>query len=172
VIEISRRRFLGLSLLTGLLDACGKIFHTSPLSVSVTPAYSETLAAYLDTLIPADGTPGAVQLGVAEKIIAEAARDSSYRQRIDQGCGWLDQQAVKYGASHFAALSEAQREEVVDLAAGGQAGLMPLIFFDRTRDDAFFYYYAHPQSWPGLGYAGPPQPRGFMNYAEPPRRQG
>lgn len=168
-MPLSRRRFLGLSLLTGILaGACSKILR-SPLSRSNESI--TTLEAYLDTLIPADETPGATQLGVAEKIMAKAAENSEYRRLIEQGCDWLDGEVRKYGAGRFADLSAAQREQVVTLAAAGKGGIPALIFFHETRDDAFFYYYAHPRSWSALGYAGPPQPKGFMNYAEPPRRK-
>jgi hypothetical protein len=122
-------------------------------------------------LIPADEAPGATELGVAEKIAVKAAADRDYRELVEQGCDWLDKQARQYGADRFASLSEPQRERVVTLAAEGTAGIGPLIFFNETRSDAFSHYYAHPRSWRPLGYAGPPQPMGFMDYADPPTRR-
>lgn len=168
LIEISRRYFLGLSLLTGLLGGCGKIFRPPP-PKTTGPG---TLEAYLDTLIPPDESPGGGELGVAEKILAKAAKNSRYRRLIEAGSDWLDGEARKHGAERFADLSAAQREGVVTLAAAGKAGIQPLVFFHETRDDAFFHYYAHPRSWSALGYAGPPQPRGFMDYADAPKPAG
>ena len=112
-MRIGRRRFLGISVLAGLwASACGRTLRPPP-------AGSErlgTLEAYLDTLIPADATPGAVELGVPEKILARAARNTRYRELIERGCAWLDRQARKHGAAHFGALNESQRALIVRLA--------------------------------------------------------
>lgn len=167
-MRLSRRRFLTLSLSAGLLmGGCGRQLLTR----SSNATDLKRLAAYLDTLIPPDGTPGAVQLGVAEKIMARAARDREFQWLIQEGLNWLDQEAQRQGADHFVALSNTQRERVVALATGEMMGPLPQIFFEETRAEAFFHYYAHPESWRGLGYAGPPQPLGFMDYASAPSRQ-
>jgi hypothetical protein len=173
LVALSRRHFLGLSLRTGLLAGIGIRFQNffSIAPGSSKPTQRQTLRAYLDTLIPADETPSATQLDVAEKIMAKAATDRGYERLIKQGCDWMDKQAKQYGAHNFSDLSEANREHVVSRAAEGEAGILPLMFFERTRADALFHYYGHPQSWRALGYAGPPQPGGFMNYAEAPTRQ-
>lgn len=167
----SRRHFLGFSLTAGLLSGAGlllkKFFWSAP---TKTPEF-QTLAAYLDTLIPADETPSATQVGVTERLIAETETDSGYQRLITKGCEWLDAQARRQGTAHFAALNESQRERVISLAATGEGGLLAVMFFDRTRASAFSHYYAHPQSWRALDYAGPPQPRGFMNYTQAPSRR-
>lgn len=172
LVTLNRRHFLGWSLRTGLLGGIGIRFQNffSIAPGPSKPTQHQTLRAYLDTLIPADETPSAAQLGVAAKIMAKAATDRSYGRLIKQGCNWMDKQAKQYGAHHFSELSEANRKHVVSMAADGRAGILPLIFFDQTRKDAFFHYYGHPQSWRALGYAGPPQPGGFTNYAEAPSR--
>ena len=168
--RLNRRRLLRLSVFGGIVVGtwalCRRLFWPAP---ARSPEY-QTFAAYLDTLIPEDETPSATQVGVVEKILAKSATQRPYKQLIQNGCAWLDAQAGQYDAAHFAALSEAQREAVVGLAADGQADLLPLRFFRQTQQDAFYYYYAHPHSWPGLGYPGPPQPRGFRDYTHAPRK--
>lgn len=165
-LSLSRRGFLG-CFIGGLFEASGRTLGPPPSQ----PQGPTTLEAYLDTLIPADESPSAIHLGVAEAMVAKAKSDTSYQRLLQQGCDWLDEQARQYGAAHFAALREAERERIVSLAAVGAAGLQPLIFFHRTREDAFVAYYARPESWAGVGYAGPPQPRGFMDYAQAPSRR-
>lgn len=167
----SRRRFLGFSLGAGLLTGVGLVFKKLFWPTPATTPEFQTLAAYLDTLIPADETPSATQLRITERLVAQAETDSGYQRLITKGCAWLDAQARQQGAAHFAALGEAQRERVINLAASGEAGLLAVMFFDRTRADAFSHYYAHPQSWRALDYAGPPQPQGFMNYTQAPSRR-
>lgn len=126
-----------------------------------------TIGAFIETLIPRDETPGALELGVAEKILDTASEDTEYRRLIRKGCGWLDRKAVGWGGSGYLSLGEHEREEVAGESAVAPAGSVPRIFFERVRSDAFFHYYAHPASWPGLGYKGPPQPDGYPDYTSP-----
>ncbi len=166
---LSRRRFLGLSLGLGLLSVAG--FLTRRFFASSPPAELGTLKAYLDTLIPADEEmPGAVELGIAERMFFGSSR--RYRRLLRKGCDWLDKEAGKYGAKDFSVLSPARREEVVRRAAEGEKDSLPYLFFDLTRDEAFSLYYAEPRVWRALGYFGPPQPLGFMDYTQAPKRQG
>jgi hypothetical protein len=170
-MPFSRRRFLGISLGAGMLAGLGFLFKKLFWSTPPRPAEFPTLAAYLDTLIPADETPGAVQLGVPDKIVAQAATNKGYQQLIQLGCAWLDEQARQQGVESFAALSEAQREQIVSLAAAEEEDALPRIFFDQTRSEVFLYYYAQPQTWRALGYTGPPQPLGFTNYTQAPTQR-
>jgi len=167
-VPFSRRHFLSLSLGTGLWASLGVACQRSTRDVLGKPGQQQTLAAYLDTLIPADETPSATQLGVTEKILSQAATDSDYLRLLNKACDWLEAQAQQSGAAHFAALSEDQREQVIHLAAAGEGGPLVEMFFDQTLAAAFSYYYADPRSWPALDYAGPPQPRGFMDYTQAP----
>ena len=97
------------------------------------PDQWQTLRAYLDTLIPADESPSATQLGVTEQMLSRMEANPRSRQFITQGCAWLDAQAKQYGAAHFAALSDAQREQVVSLAATGKAGVLGKCFLIARR---------------------------------------
>ena len=137
-------------------------------STSTKPPEFDTLAAFLDTLIPADETPSASQLGVTDKIIATGKKSRRYRKLIEKGCAWLDRQARQLGAAHFSALTETQRERIAQQAENGEGGLVPAFFFEHIKVEAFSHYYADPRIWANLGYAGPPQPLGFMNYTQPP----
>jgi hypothetical protein len=130
------------------------------------------LAPYLDTLIPADSTPSASQLGADEAIIALARRRERLARLVGLGCAWLDQQAVERGAADFAALPQAEREAVVALAEGSPPRSVPRAFFSFTQHQVFTHYYAQPESWQGLGFDGPPQPVGFPDFAQPPKAAG
>jgi hypothetical protein len=165
---ISRRRFLRLSLDAGVLASSTLALDGRDTAATTTA----TLRAYLDTLIPGDETPSASQVGVVEKLLARAAADAEFGRLLDAGCLRLDQLARHRGAEDFAALSEADREAIVGQAADGDAGLDLIVFFGETRAEAFQHYYAHPASWVGLDYPGPPQPAGFLDHADPPRRRG
>ena len=166
--KFSRRLFLKLSLGAGLLASSGYIFKTVLWPSQVTPDESNTLSAYLDTLIPPDETPGAVQLNVPGMIISKSKTDRKYRRLIKKGCGWLDAQAKYSNADRFASLDEDNRQEIVKISSEGDRGSLPGTFFERIRLDAFFFFYGTTESWKGLGYDGPPQPFGFPDYTSPP----
>jgi hypothetical protein len=128
-----------------------------------------TLRVYVDTLIPADELgPGALELGVLEAIEAAAAQDAGYRRLLDLGCAWLDQQAGFFGEKAFGALGENQRARLVLFASEQAFGSVPRVFFEMTQAHALRLFWARPEAWPAIGYGGPPQPAGFIDYAEPP----
>jgi hypothetical protein len=50
----------------------------------------ETLAAFLDTLIPNDElSPGAVELGLVRPILEEAKTDPNVQTFLEEGAQWL-----------------------------------------------------------------------------------
>ena len=44
------------------------------------------------------------------------------------------------------------------------------IFFNQFRHLVVRLYYSDPKVWKELSYNGPPQPKGFMDYAEQPKQ--
>lgn len=135
------------------------------------PALDEhaSLRAWVDTLLPADGPmPGALALGVADRIEAAAPAGSPAAAVLAAGLGWVQQQAQARGATGLAQLDEAAREALVAQAAASPPGSAARVFFQSTLDDTLYHHYADPRSWAGLGYDGPPQPRGFTDHERPP----
>jgi hypothetical protein len=169
-MAFSRRSFLRLTLGIGLLASSGYILKNVFLPSQITSRENKTLEALLDTLIPSDETPGAIELGTLGKIRLLADRDYQYRRLLKSGCAWLNDKAAEQNTDTFSSLSAAKREEVVRQAAGSRPESMPRLFFERIRSDAFDHYYAQPESWRALGYKGPPQPEGFPDYADAPPR--
>jgi hypothetical protein len=127
------------------------------------------LVPYLDTLIPADSTPSASQLGTDQAILTIARGQRGIARLVSLGCAWLDQQAAERGAGDFANLPEAERPAVIALAEASPERSLPRMFFAFTQGEAFTHYYAQPAAWQGLGFDGPPQPVGFPDFAKPPR---
>lgn len=141
--------------------------------VSATPPVLDaraSLRAWVDTLLPADGPmPGALVVGVAERIEAAATPGSEAEVRLAAGLAWVQAQAVAHGAIGLAQLDEAAREAIVARAAASAPGSAARVFFQSTLDDTLYHHYADPRSWVGLGYDGPPQPRGFADHQRPPQ---
>jgi hypothetical protein len=127
-----------------------------------------SLGPWLDTLIPADESPGATAFGVAEALIAQARTETGALAFLEAGCRWLDSEAQRRGAANFAALDEPARDAIAHATAFAAAGTAQRQFFDLTWRSATAYYYAHPEAWRSLDYDGPPQPRGFPNADQKP----
>ena len=165
--RLARRAFVRTLLaLAGALPA--RLLLAAPADKTVQRISLGALVPYLDTLIPADSTPSASQLGVDQAIIGIARQQPRMARLVALGCAWLDQQAAERGAADFAALPQAEREAVVALAEGSSQRSLPQAFFGFTQREAFTHYYAQPAAWAGLGFDGPPQPRGFLDFAKPP----
>ena len=129
-----------------------------------------TLAAYFDVLVPTDETPSATALGIDKELLVVASERKDYQRLLQWGAEWLNQRArARYGRA-FPALDEESRDAIVREAATARADTLQRVFFERTRADVFYHYYARPEAWRGIaGYRGPPQPVGFLDYAGPPR---
>ena len=137
------------------------------------PLADLTLKAYVDALIPADETtPSGTALDVDKQLLIVAKRNRSYLRLLELGLDWLNTQSRTDFGGSFPELNEGKREAIVRQAAAATYGTLPRVFFERTRADAFSFYYSRPESWRGIAYyRGPPQPLGFLDYAKPPRKQ-
>ncbi len=170
IMKTNRRQFLQRSLLSAFLAYPHALYAGVILPFLPRPDSLQALSPYLDTLIPEDESPSATHLQVDQQILDKARRGTAYRRLLNQGCRWLDREARRLGSKDFTSLSPADRETIVKRAAAEKPGTLPRKFFDITRDAAMGFYYAHAESWKGLGYPGPPQPLGFVDHTQPPMK--
>lgn len=167
---MKRREFLKRGLQSVALLVSGIVVPPAFAAIpSGKPALS-SLPAFLDTLIPADETPSASALALDDKLYRHAMTIRNYVALLELGCQWLDAQAGALGKNRFHMLDERGRERIVALAESSPVGSIPRQLFDHVRSDLFGFYYAHPASWIGLGLDAPPQPRGYPDYVQPPKR--
>jgi hypothetical protein len=177
-MPLTRRSFLLWSFAASLLGQSRRLLAAlvSPIDPAMQPlsaAELRCLRVWLDTLLPADEfSPAASTLDVDVRVAGKAGDDPGYLKLLHAGCRWLDRQARTRGAQAFEHLDASGREQVVRLSEQSAEKSLPWVFFGRTRDDAFGFYYARSETWGMLGYPGPPQPRGFMDHARPPQSQG
>lgn len=165
--RVTRRDLL--RLLLGLATFLPASFLFAAADEASKGAFSlRALGPFLDTLLPEDDSPSATQLGIDREIVERMQGNRRMTQTIVMGCAWLDQQAAGVGAEEFAALESEKREPIVERAEQASPRSLPRAFFTGMRTMAFELYYAHPESWPTLGYIGPPQPKGFMDFAAAP----
>lgn len=116
-----------------------------------------TLAAWVDTLLPADAqSPAASALSVHRELLGIAASDRDLRELIVTGCDWLDRAAQ--GA--FSDAGPLVRERIVAWTMDAAPDSGPRQFYEILRQRALEAYYSHPAAWGGLPLTAPPQPLG------------
>lgn len=168
--SLTRRRFLLLGAISGALGLLGGlVFRRRRPARDLTPLTQDEqalLARYLDLLIPADETPGALDLGVHRRLFDRAAENDYLRNLLHQGCAWVERES---GTEPFLALSEDAQHALIARSERSERESVPYRLFERLRHFAFHDFYGDARSWASLGYQGPPQPLGFPDYRQPPR---
>jgi hypothetical protein len=129
-----------------------------------------SLPSFVDTLIPADSTPSASQLGLDQALLRHAEGIENYSRLLELGCEWLDKTSTSLHGAAFDGLKDPQREAIVTLAETSAENTIARIFFERVRFDLFGLYYASPASWDGLGISSAPQPKGYLDFTRPPSK--
>ncbi|QYK41861.1 MAG: gluconate 2-dehydrogenase subunit 3 family protein [Paracoccaceae bacterium] len=117
-----------------------------------------TLAAFLDTLLPADDlTPAASALGLVQEVEGLAAEVPLFDRLIAYGTAWLDEVA----GGDFAALGSDDRDRVAAWMETSDYDEVPGRFFHVMRTTAIELYYAHPEALAGLPVNAAPMPLGY-----------
>ena len=162
---ISRRLFVACTLLGPLwLGSRAHAAQVSPQNLD-----QGLLKAVLDTLIPETDTPSASQLGVEREILDLSATVPNYPELLAYGETWINKAVgLFFHATPFDRLEEAHRVRLLRMMENAQAGSGEQVYFSRLRDDAMRLYYAHPRAWAVVGLHTPPQPDGYLDYADPP----
>ena len=129
--------------------------------IKIFPASSQnSLESLAHTIIPS--TKNIDIKNIFINYIAESKKKVKF---YNLGINQLNNISNKYYKKSFTKLKnlDDKKEVVVKLEK-----LNPT-FFRNCRKMTIYFYYSHPYSWKKLGYNGPPQPKGFMDYHLPPK---
>ena len=129
---------------------------------------TQDLRLLIDTLVPADESPGAVELGIHTAIETSIRAHADYQKLLLDGVAWLDRESERRYQARFSELPGEPREFLLTVAENSPRNSAQRRLFTVLRNDVIRRYYTHPDAWAQLGYPGPPQPLGFMDYSEPP----
>ncbi|MFI5166517.1 MAG: gluconate 2-dehydrogenase subunit 3 family protein [Thermoanaerobaculales bacterium] len=162
--ELFRYAFAGVAVVAGLA-ILKRVFLPS----SLDEGGRETFVALLDTLLPATGLADWRTTGVMPRLVDELAARRQPRRALVEGVAWLDAQAHKQFGTSFAPLPVDAREAIVKAAEESEPGTLPHYFYRVVRDRAMQLHYAHVRVWRPLGMPHPPQPDGYLDFAEAPR---
>jgi len=161
----SRRQFLRDLLLAAAFAASGITLWWRGRLPSLADG-EPTLLALVDTLLPADDSPGALDLGVDKQVLRALAAEAHLSDLARAGLQWFDSAAAR----PFAQLPLPARSELVARAASADRAKVERAFVDQLRHLTLGFYLAQPQSLQGLAYAGPPMPAGYPDQAIAPQR--
>ena len=171
MVNFVRRRIIkGTSLLfifgTSILGICRSA--TAKTNKPAPTIHKQTLSSYLDVLIPADSTPSASTLEVDLRILEKTIGHKSFNKLLAEGTRWLNTEAHRIAGKRFIDLSNNQKQQIIIKAEKSPSNSLPNVFFRATLDEAYYFYYARPESWQGLGISRPPQPHGYLNHHSSP----
>ncbi|MGJ8641690.1 MAG: gluconate 2-dehydrogenase subunit 3 family protein [Opitutaceae bacterium] len=167
-MSFSRRHFIG-SLTLGMLTLVNRLKGAQLPKDS--PALEAVLFAWMEVLLPSDDrSPGAGRLNVHLEIMEKARANRQYLQLLEIGVKWVNTESQKLAGKDFVKLSNEQAVAIVTKAESIGLQSMPGLFFYHTLRDGKQFYYAHKETWAGIGFPHTPQPLGYMDYTEAPKR--
>jgi hypothetical protein len=170
-MRLNRRNWLKLLVSGSLVGAVGAVAVSRRLRIklqAITESERRTFTRIVDLLIPSDGAPGAIDLGVHLAVLGKVESNRWDSQLVAEAFLWLDRQS---GGEGFLGLDEARQIALLTRMEAEPQRSVPARAFRLLRTETMTRYYAMPETWPSLGFNGTPQPAGFMDYAEPPARR-
>lgn len=121
----------------------------------------KNMEAFLEVIIP-----GSDEYGISEKIMDYVNRDRAAATFFDAGFWNIEAISMQHFKKPFYEITNKEDQlKIVNHVSAANAR-----FFNQFRYLAMRLYYQDPEVWKGLSYNGPPQTKGFMNYAEPPEQ--
>lgn len=126
------------------------------------PNTQKTMEAFVEVLIP-----GSAAYSINEKIFDYLKRDRGAATFLDAGFWNIDAISRQTYKKPFYELTNKEDK----IAIVNHVKARNRRFFAQFRFLTMKLFYADPQVWKSLSYNGPPQPKGFMDYSEPPKTQ-
>ncbi len=129
----------------------------------------QQLGAFVDTIVPRDTDPGAVEAGIPDELFAQLDKKEGEKKRVFEMLNTIDRFANKHFNAGFKTLSLDQREKVLDLVNRSRNKIdqpaRESIF--RLRARIIRAFYLSPTGWAMLAYSAP-FPGGYPDFSNPP----
>lgn len=126
-------------------------------------------SAVIDTLVPADDAPGAIDLGIDRQLLEQVKLNSDYTVNITQALESLHQFAIEHYQRAFDRLSLELRTELLGTMLDSRNNEIDdaRIQFVDLRLKTITRYYSSEDAFGMLDYH-PPLQGGYPDYAAPP----
>jgi hypothetical protein len=127
------------------------------------------LKAVLDTFIPDDEDPGAVQTGVPDRIRERIGRCPVSASRYRRLLSWVAERACEVHGRRFEQLPLPQRERLLRTLYDSRDSALTQLRIDLNvaLDDCYHEFYSSPAARSVIGYH-PPIEGGYPQYAASP----
>lgn len=110
--------------------------------------------------------PGSKAINIKDKVMKYVNRDRAAATFFDAGMWNITSLSRSKYKKAFYSLTD--KDEINYLVKHVKA--KNRVFFNQFRYLIIRLYYSDPLVWKNLSYSGPPQTKGFMDYAEPPKQ--
>ena len=143
------------------------------------PYQATVIEEVTSLIIPSDRTPGAREAGVVFKIDNIVSENKRLQALYSHGIEWFDFKAKKlFGKDNFGDLTQDEKIKILNLADPSKPlsinksnrpmvdrdNLPGVLFFDNLVSQTFNVFYTSDMGWKVVGYNGPPQWRGNLDY--------
>ena len=171
----SRREFLksvamgvlGAEVATGLPSGALAESKTRPQGIEIQRGYTvfdpktqKTMEAFTEIILP-----GSLEYGMGEKIMNYVYRDRGAATFFDAGFWNINALSMQqFNKPLYELTNKEDKLKIVN-----HVSVRNKRFFNQFRYLTMRIYYEDPEVWKGLSYNGPPQTKGFMDYADPPK---
>jgi hypothetical protein len=110
--------------------------------------------------------PGSQEINISNKVMNYMNKDRNAATYFDAGFWNLEALSKsRYKKSFYELKNQEHINILINYIKGKNS-----FFYNNFRNLIFRLYYSDPVAWKKLSYAGPPQPKGFMDYSEPPQK--
>jgi len=110
--------------------------------------------------------PGSKEINIKEKVMSYVDRDRTLATYLDTLMWNIETNSRSRYKKHFYELKDKKNiDTLLKYVEGKERG-----FFNQFRYLIIRLYYSEPKVWKQLSYNGTPQPKGFMDYSEPPKQ--
>ena len=129
--------------------------------VVFSPDTQKIMEALAEALVP-----GSKEINIKAKVMEYVNKDRGAATFFDAGLWNINSISTSQYKKPFYELTK--KEEIDKLIK--HIRVRNSVFFKQFRYLIIRLYYSDAQVWKKLSYNGPPQPRGFMDYSEPPKQ--
>jgi len=120
----------------------------------------KNVTALAETIVPGSG-----KIDITTIFLNYMSKNEGEAAFYDAGIWNMDAIATnKFFKPFYELTTDEEKKQVIDHIRARNR-----LFYTKFRTLIVKFYYSHPQVWKKLAYDGPPQPRGFMDYAKPPK---
>ena len=129
----------------------------------------QLLDAFVDTIVPKDQDPGAVEAGVTDELLAWFDEKPEEKTKAMEMLATIDSVANNKFKNSFKKLKLEQREKVLDLTIRSRDKKYhpSRSSIQRLRSRIMQAFYMSPTGWEMLSYTAP-FPGGYPDYSTPP----